>query len=104
MHSIHNNHAIFELSKSVLNPKSMKAYLQLNEHQLIELYLNGDSHAFSFLVNRHKTKIFTSIFLLVKDEYLAEDIFQDVFILMLDSSAISLKLKFAKCLSIIISR
>ncbi len=85
MPSIHNNHATFELSKSVLNPKPMKAYLQLNEHQLIELYLNGDSHAFSFLVNRHKTKIFTSIYLLVKDEFLAEDIFQDVFIRIIES-------------------
>jgi RNA polymerase sigma factor (sigma-70 family) len=63
----------------------MKAYLQLNEHQLIELYLNGDSYAFSFLVNRNKTKIFTSIYMLVKDEYLAEDIFQEVFIRIIES-------------------
>ncbi len=63
----------------------MKAYSNLNEHQLIELYLNGDSHAFSFLVNRNKAKIFTSIYMLVKDEYLAEDIFQEVFIKIVES-------------------
>lgn len=63
----------------------MKTYLHLNEHQLIQLYLDGDSHAFSFLVNRNKTKIFTSIYMLVKDEYLAEDIFQDVFIRIVES-------------------
>ncbi len=62
-----------------------KTYSSLNENQLIQLYLNGDSHAFSFLVNRHKTRIFTSIFMLVKDEYLAEDIFQDVFIRVIES-------------------
>ena len=63
----------------------MKTYDSLNEQQLIQIYLNGDSNAFSFLVNRHKTKIFTSIYLLIKDEYLAEDIFQDVFIRIIES-------------------
>jgi len=63
----------------------MKTYSSLNEHELIERYMNGDSHAFSFLVNRNKTKIFTSIYMLVKDEYLAEDIFQDVFIRIIES-------------------
>jgi RNA polymerase sigma-70 factor (ECF subfamily) len=63
----------------------MKTYNNLNENELIQLYMNGDSHAFSFLVNRHKTKIFTSIYILVKDNYLAEDIFQDVFIRIIES-------------------
>ncbi|MFM6926534.1 MAG: RNA polymerase sigma factor [Ferruginibacter sp.] len=63
----------------------MKTYSSLNEHQLIERYLNGDSYAFSFLVSRNKTKLFTSIYMLVKDEYLAEDIFQDVFIRIIES-------------------
>jgi RNA polymerase sigma factor (sigma-70 family) len=63
----------------------MKTYNDLNENQLIQLYLNGDSSAFSFLVNRHKSKIFTSIYILVKDNYLAEDIFQDVFIRIIES-------------------
>lgn len=62
-----------------------KTYSSQNENELIQLYLNGDSRAFSFLVSRHKTKIFTSIYMLVKDEYLAEDIFQDVFIRIIES-------------------
>jgi RNA polymerase sigma-70 factor (ECF subfamily) len=63
----------------------MKNYETLSEKQLIQLYLNGNSNAFSFLVNRHKSKIFTSIYILVKDNYLAEDIFQDVFIRIIES-------------------
>lgn len=63
----------------------MKTYNQLNENQLIQCYLDGDSNAFSYLVNRHKSKIFTSIYVLVKDNYLAEDIFQDVFIRIIQS-------------------
>lgn len=62
-----------------------KTYSNLNENELIQLYLEGDSLAFSYLVNRHKARIFTSIFILVKDEYLAEDIFQDVFIRVIES-------------------
>lgn len=63
----------------------MKAYHNLTENELIQCYLNGDSNAFTFLVNRHKSKIFTSIYLLVKDHYLAEDIFQEVFIRIIES-------------------
>jgi RNA polymerase sigma-70 factor (ECF subfamily) len=37
------------------------------------------------LVLRHKEKLYTSIFFLVKDKYLAEDIFQDVFIRIIDT-------------------
>ena len=63
----------------------MKTYNNQSENELIQCYLDGDSQAFSFLVSRHKTKIFTSIYMLVKDEYLAEDIFQDVFIRIIES-------------------
>ena len=57
----------------------------LNDQQLIHLYLDGDSEALSTLVERYKDKIFTSIFLLVKDKFLAEDIFQDAFIKVIDT-------------------
>lgn len=63
----------------------MKAYNNLTENELLESYMNGDSNAFTLLVNRHKSKIFTSIYLLVKDHYLAEDIFQEVFIRIIES-------------------
>ena len=63
----------------------MKSYNHLNENELIQLYLNRDSHAFSFLVKRNTTKIFTPIYILVKDSYLAEDILQEVFIRIIKS-------------------
>jgi RNA polymerase sigma-70 factor (ECF subfamily) len=63
----------------------MKTFSTLNDNQLIQLYTQGDSNAFSVLVNRYKAKIFTSILMLVKDEYLAEDIFQEVFIRIIES-------------------
>jgi RNA polymerase sigma-70 factor (ECF subfamily) len=47
--------------------------------------MDGDSEALETIIVRHKDKIYTSIFLLVKDKYLAEDIFQDVFIRVIDT-------------------
>ena len=63
----------------------MKTVTQLPDRQLINLYLDGDPQAFSTLVHRYKDRIYTSIYLLVKDKYLAEDIFQDSFIRIIDT-------------------
>ena len=58
---------------------------QLNDHQLIAQYLEGNEQAFEILLNRHQQKIYTSIYLFVKDQSLAEDIFQEVFIKIIDT-------------------
>ncbi|MEO5910690.1 MAG: sigma-70 family RNA polymerase sigma factor [Pelobium sp.] len=51
------------------------------DQELVHLYIaKGTEAALSELITRHKSRIYTSIYLLVKDEYLAEDIFQDTFI------------------------
>src|SRR6266480_6028050 len=63
----------------------MKTMNTLSDQQLIHLYLGGDAEALSTLVYRYKDKIYTSIYLLVKDKYLAEDIFQDAFIRVIDT-------------------
>ncbi len=63
----------------------MKTVTQLPDRQLINLYLDGDLQAFSTVVHRYKDKIYSSIYLLVKDKYLAEDIFQDSFIRIIDT-------------------
>ena len=57
----------------------------LNDQQLIASYLDGDERAFEELLNRHQQKIYTSIYLFVKDQSLAEDIFQEVFIKIIDT-------------------
>jgi RNA polymerase sigma factor (sigma-70 family) len=58
---------------------------KLSDHELINLFNAGNVNAFETLVLRHKDKIYTSILFLVKDKYLAEDIFQDVFIRVIDT-------------------
>lgn len=58
---------------------------QINDHQLIALYLEGNERAFKELLDRYQQKIYTSIYLFVKDETLAEDIFQEVFIKIINT-------------------
>ena len=52
----------------------------ISDSKLVSLYNQGDEKAFEELVNRYKTKIFTTILLIVKDHYIAEDLLQDTFI------------------------
>jgi RNA polymerase sigma factor (sigma-70 family) len=52
----------------------------VNESELISAYIQGDESAFAALVNRYKSKIYTTIYLVVKDSYVAEDLMQDTFI------------------------
>lgn len=63
----------------------MNPLLQKTDHELVHLFMDGDSNALEALVVRHKDKLYTSILFLVKDKYLAEDIFQDVLIKVIDT-------------------
>ncbi len=47
---------------------------------LILAFRNGDNNALETLIRRHKDRVYTAIFMLVKDQYLAEDLFQDTFL------------------------
>ncbi|MFN8353897.1 MAG: RNA polymerase sigma factor [Spirosomataceae bacterium] len=56
------------------------AKIQLSDSELISLYIRGNERAFEHLVNRYKSKVYTTIYLIVKDTYIAEDLMQDTFI------------------------
>jgi RNA polymerase sigma-70 factor (ECF subfamily) len=56
-----------------------------SDQDLVHQYLQGHESSLEELIRRHKTKIYTSIYLLVKDSYLAEDIFQDAFIKVINT-------------------
>ena len=63
----------------------MKSLRTKTDHELIHQFRDGDLHALEALIIRHKDKLYTSILFLVKDKYLAEDIFQDVLIKIIDT-------------------
>jgi RNA polymerase sigma-70 factor (ECF subfamily) len=50
---------------------------------LVNSFLSGNEMALEQLIYRYKDKIYTSIYMLVKDKYLAEDLFQDAFLKMI---------------------
>jgi RNA polymerase sigma-70 factor (ECF subfamily) len=54
--------------------------MQPSDSALISLYINGKEEAFELLLNRHKSRVFTTIMLIVRDEAVAEDLLQDTFI------------------------
>lgn len=53
---------------------------EISDNELILNYVNGDESALKNLIQRHQKKVFTYILLSVKNRELAEDIFQDTFI------------------------
>ena len=58
---------------------------QVSDQELIDLYLSGNHTAIEVLINRYKEKVLTYIYFQVKDMPLAEDLFQDTFIKVINS-------------------
>lgn len=52
----------------------------ITDKELIRQYIAGRDSAFEILLKRHKNKVFSYILYNIKDEQLANDIFQDTFI------------------------
>ena len=50
------------------------------DRELIHAYINGDEKAFEQLLFRHKDKVYRFIYMKVRDNDLAQDLFQDTFI------------------------
>ncbi|MEQ8240150.1 MAG: sigma-70 family RNA polymerase sigma factor [Cyclobacteriaceae bacterium] len=53
---------------------------KMTDGQLVTLYKNGNEEAFAELLDRHQNRVYTTIFLIVKDRYVAEDLMQEVYI------------------------
>ncbi|WP_419801715.1 RNA polymerase sigma factor [Mucilaginibacter sp.] len=60
-------------------------FRETSDQDLVHLYVSGSEAGLTELIRRYQSKIYTSIYLLVKDEYLAEDIFQDAFIKVINT-------------------
>lgn len=58
----------------------MTIYNDKSDEQLISLYVDGKNEAFDELLERHKDRLFMYIYHSVKNDDVANDIFQDTFI------------------------
>lgn len=52
----------------------------ISDQELVKQYISGQNQPLSELLQRHKQRVFTSIYMLVKNRELAEDLFQDTFV------------------------
>jgi RNA polymerase sigma-70 factor (ECF subfamily) len=53
---------------------------KISDQSLVKQYIQGNESCLEMLIQRHKDRLFTTIILIVKDSYIAEDIFQETFI------------------------
>lgn len=51
----------------------------LSDNELVKLYMSGNEESLSILVTRHKRRIYSYVYLIIKDKELTEDIFQETF-------------------------
>lgn len=59
--------------------------IYLTDNELVDKFVSGDVNSLELLINRYRKQVYTYIFLLVRNQHLAEDIFQDTFIKVIKS-------------------
>ncbi len=55
-------------------------YAKITDEQLVRQFITGKREALELLMRRHKNRVFGTIYLFVRDRYVAEDLFQETFI------------------------
>lgn len=58
----------------------MDTFCTMTDEELVVSYADGNDSAFDLLLSRHKQSLYTYIFYTLRDQGLAEDIFQETFI------------------------
>lgn len=58
----------------------MANFLSMTDEQLVKAYAQGSNEAFDALLKRHQDRVFNYILRIIKNEDLANDIFQETFV------------------------
>ncbi|MBN1131439.1 MAG: sigma-70 family RNA polymerase sigma factor [Bacteroidales bacterium] len=58
---------------------------KVEDQDLVQAFIKGDPSAIEVLINRHRNKVYTYILLTIKNQQLAEDLFQETFIKVIQS-------------------
>src|SRR4030066_2049921 len=71
------------LNLFLIKERAMKK--TMSDYELIERFVKGEQSCFEKLIQRHKNKVFAYISLYIRDQALAEDLFQDTFMKVIQS-------------------
>ena len=63
----------------------MVSFQRMEDKDLVRLYQEGNQQAINELINRYKQRVYSAIFFLVRDRDLADDLFQEAFIKIIQS-------------------
>lgn len=63
----------------------MNYQTSMPDEKLIQFYLNGDPNAMATLVELYKDRVYRSVYNIVQNKYAAEEIFQEVFICLINN-------------------
>lgn len=58
---------------------------QKSDYYLVKQFINGNQRSLEIIVNKYKSRVYSYIFLMVKNQQLAEDILQDTFVKVIKS-------------------
>lgn len=58
---------------------------KMSDAELVSLYQSKNDRAFKVLLNRYKSKVYTTIYFIVKDRDIADDLTQDTFCKVIDT-------------------
>jgi len=58
---------------------------ETSDYELLKRFIDGEQSCFEELIHRHKNKVYAYISLYIRDQALAEDIFQDTFLKVIQS-------------------
>ncbi len=61
-------------------------YPEMSDEKLLQFYLSGNTAALATLTDLYKDRIYTTIFGLVQDKHVAEDIFRETFVSVINQS------------------
>jgi len=57
----------------------------LSDNELVSKFVSGDQSSFEILISRYRKQVYSYILLLIRNQHLAEDIFQDTFVKVIRS-------------------
>lgn len=57
----------------------------ISDYELIQRFIKGEQPCFDQIIHRHKNKVFAYISMYIRDQALAEDLFQDTFMKVIQS-------------------